>query len=279
MRFLKRTRHCLALLTFTVVGLIFGSAQLYWTLAVARLRKEEPSRVRRRVAEWQSTWGQFWYWCATVLGGLRVTYVFHPSFLEASSTEPYLWFGNHVGAHEVVINGHVMRTLRHDGVADYRPVAKAMIASLPIIGRAWGHTSGFMRRDGKKGDIDAVARLTETAVQDGAHILIYPEGTVLTEQFARERKWNRATMLDRIKHKGFRLTARGSGYKFMTSTMFYRDYDPWFLSDEGAVPPGNDLVIEYRVLPALPADGTDEDIGKMLIEEFRRKDAWLATVQ
>lgn len=265
MRYLRRLRSTVALLLFAVVGLTIGGIDLYGTILLGTLLRRGARERRKAVARWQSRWSGCWYLLCRHVGGMRITFAFDASVADAAG--PFIVIGNHFGAFDGLV---IDRVLRSVGQYDYRPVAKNAMKGVPVMGRVWREMGiAFVKRDHRKSDADAVTRLAEVAREDGANVIIFPEGTVLTRENAADGP---RTLLP-TKFGGFRRLVKAlPGYPILSLTLYWRDYDPYPLSDEGAVPPGTDLLVECRVLP--PPERA-EDAERVLREEWERKREWL----
>lgn len=263
--FVRRTRIIVACFAFAALFALFGFAGLLRILATSVVG----TRDRRvRIGRWQARWAGRWLSLCRSVGGVDVTYVLDPSFEEAvrNRREPFIVIANHFGAFDGLVMAEAMRLA---GCEDFRPVAKSQVRHVPVMGRAWLELGvAFVKRDHRLSDADAVTMLANVAREDGANVIIFPEGTVLT---ARTATAGARTILP-PKLGGFRrLTRALPGYRILSVTMYWADFAPYWLSDQGIVPPGARLVVHCRVLP--PPGPADAD--RVLLEEWRFKESWL----
>lgn len=263
-RSIRRVRVIVASVVFVLVLATFGFVGLYGRILAARAGRVAPTVRRRGIARWQARWARFWASCCRVVGGVRISYAFDASF--EGRRGPFIVIANHFGAFDGLIIADV---LRRAGNPDFRPVAKRQVDAIPIMGRAWRELgTAFVERDHRKDDADAVTSLAEVAREDAASVIIFPEGTVLTSATAVRG----ARTLLKPKLGGFRRLVRALPDRPVLSlTMYWRDFSPYRLSDAGIVPPGSDVLVECCVLE--PPGVADAD--RFLLEEWRRKEAWL----
>lgn len=268
--FIRRTRVIVASVTFIAILFAFGFIGLYANIALSRLRRDVPSSRRRRIGRWQARWARVWYACCRVVGGVRISYVFDRSVEDFRTKGPFIVISNHFGAFDGLIMADILRRVGHP---DFRPVAKRQVNSIPIMGRAWRELgTAFVERDHRKGDADAVSSLADVVREDQANVIIFPEGTVLSAATA---VCGARTLLP-PKLGGFRRLVRALPERSILSlTLYWRDFAPYWLSDQGFVPPGSDVLIECRILE--PPSAADAD--RTLLEEWRRKEAWLGQAE
>ena len=230
------------------------------------------TRDRRvRIGRWQARWAATWLALCRSVGGVRVSYVFDRSFEDAVRERqgPFIVISNHFGAFDGLVMAEAMRLA---GCEDFRPVAKSQVRHVPIMGRAWLELGvAFVKRDHRLSDADAVTMLANVAREDGANVIIFPEGTVLTGKTAAHG----ARTLLPPKLGGFRRLVRAlPEYRVLSVTMYWEDFAPHRLSDEGLVPPGSRLIAHCRVLP--PPGSADAD--RVLLDEWHHKEEWLRSV-
>lgn len=266
--FVRRTRVIVACFAFITLFALLGLFGLWRILATSA----PDTRERRiRIGRWQAGWASRWLSLCRVIGGVRVTYVLDPSFDDAvrRNNGPFIVIANHFGAFDGLVMAEAMRLA---GCDDFRAVAKRQVRYVPIMGRAWRELGvAFVKRDHRRSDADAVTALAEIAREDGANVIIFPEGTVLTEKTAVRG----ARTLLPPKLGGFRRLVRAlPGYHVLSVTMYWQDFAPHWLSDQGFVPPGTRLVAHCRVLP--PPGFADAD--RVLLDEWRQKEEWLRAV-
>lgn len=266
--FVRRTRVIVACFAFITLFAFLGLLGLWRILATS----VPVTRERRiRIGRWQAGWASRWLSLCRAIGGVRVTYVLDPSFYDAvrQRSGPFIVIANHYGAFDGLVMAEAMRLA---GCEDFRPVAKSQVRHVPIMGRAWLELGvAFVKRDHRISDADAVTMLANVAREDRANVIIFPEGTVLTGKTAT----NGARTLLPPKLGGFRRLVRAlPEYRVLSVTMYWEDFSPHWLSDQGFVPPGSRLVAHCRVLP--PPGPSDAD--RALLEEWRHKEEWLRTV-
>jgi 1-acyl-sn-glycerol-3-phosphate acyltransferase len=265
-RLIGRIRIIIASVAFIVVLAVFGSFGLYVRIAYGRLRGDAPSVRRRRIGSWQAAWARLWYLFCRVIGGVRITYEFDESMRSAIARGPFIIVSNHFGAFDGLVIAEILRRV---GCPDFRPVAKRQVNAIPIMGRVWKELgAAFVERDHRRSDADAVSVLADIAREDGASVIIFPEGTVLTA--AKAVRGARTLLPPKL--GGFRRLVRALPDRpILSLTMYWRDFAPYVMSDEGLVPPGRDVLVECRIVAPLAVSDAD----RALLEEWHRKESWL----
>lgn len=252
------------LLLFLFLLVIWGWTHLASLSLYARLRCKPRSWQRKAAARWQVFWARLGHFLCRTVGGMRIVYDGpHPSELPKGSG-PYIVIGNHFGVFEGIL---ITLLLAEAGTGDFRPVSKISVSKMPILGRAWKMLgAAFVVRDHRPEDIQAVATMAQQAEEDGANVLIFPEGTV----YHRDKLGDGYRHVLPPRHGGFRrMVGLLPERSVLCVTMRWHDFDPyWLLAGEGVVPPGSGVSMSWRVLPP-PGR---EDPGAYLDRVWRQVD-------
>lgn len=260
-----RARAVVALVLYVVSLLLFAVPHLYFIFAYCRVRGRSTRARRDLIARWQSFWGVAAYRLCSALGGIRGEFVVedHPYLAGKGG---FIVIANHYGAFDGPL---IAALLAGIGRHDFRAVAKQQVGKLPVVGRAWRELGvAFLARDHRKSDVDAVEGLAVLALDDGASVLIFPEGTV----FDPAKLCAPFTRILPPRGGGFRkLLQKMPGVPVLSVTIHWRDFSPGRLSVEGAIPPGHLVTVSARIIdPPSP-----DDAERVLLDEWRDKEKTL----
>lgn len=180
MAFYVKFRAYLTLAVSVIIIGLLAAPHLYLALAFSSVAKSRPALKRKRLAFWQMLWARVLSWAMSITLGMRARYLLHPDLRGRKSRGPFIIISNHRG----VMDGLVIPVLLSKiGVTDFRSVMKHEVSSMPVLGRCWRELGcAFVTRQGDPQDIEGVAKAAKLAKEDGASILIFPEGTRFRER-------------------------------------------------------------------------------------------------
>lgn len=178
MSIIGRVRGILAVAYFLVIVGFLAAPHFFLILAWHRLARfvgRADDRARRiRVAAWEVTWAN------AIFAGVRAILGFEVDFrlpLEPQGTpkRPLIVVSNHVSMLDMLL---IAALLSKTGRRDLRWIMAEERRRDPFI--PWACSKGgsvFVRRDGDPSARDEVDRCATLADEDGASIVIFPEGT------------------------------------------------------------------------------------------------------
>ncbi len=172
MSLLKRFRFFLALIVCLALLLIGAGIQLRWMALLDRLRGLGAAAHRDRVYAWSLRWADR---LMNVFGDIVDFGIAYRLPLRRDPPPPAIVVVNHRSTFDLLI---VYAALWRMGYRKVRSVAKAETVKVPVIGRTAREIgSAFVSRTRDPADLERVRRCALGAAEDGACVLIFPEGT------------------------------------------------------------------------------------------------------
>jgi hypothetical protein len=250
---------CTAAILVLVMGMIAGPL-LYGIIVWDGLTGVRGKAHRRRIAWWQYFCGEAAFLTVRVAMGIRVRYELPKDLSEHG---PFIIVANHLGGFDGFLVTHVLRKLGAN--VDLRAVGKREVAKYPFVGRAWRELKwGFVARDHRRDDYAVVERCARDADEDGANMLIFPEGTIF---MVHNRKDPYRYVLPPKSGGLTKLHEILPGRKVLNLTIAWETRRHGLALMEGGVPYGRRVLLTTEVVE-LPAD-----VREWLRAEWHRKDA------
>ncbi len=261
---MNRTRFILALGFFGVIFGLVAFPQLF-VVSVAYRALGFPAWLRRRrIANGTVYWGDLVFRVACRL--MRIT----PRFRLPETIPPrVIVIANHQSTFDVAVLAAI---LNRAGLTNTRWVVKAGLARAPVIGWMARETGCvFVNRKKDPNDLENMKRGAAQAREDGASVLLFPEGT----RFARRVRDSDFERLLPPKPGGFGRLTQSLDYPVLSITL---RWNPPLQIAEGktifqiADLVGKELFIDARVVSAETVSAD----SNWLANEWKRKDAILA---
>lgn len=162
-------------LTLTLFALVCVAApHMYAIILWDRIRRRDGFMRRDRVYRWYLWWAEVEWFVFSTLMRIETHYDIP---IQDHVPHPAVVIANHRSSVDVVL---IPILLRRMGFRKMTTVVKAEVKKIPVIGRtAKEIRSAFVTRSHDPEDLERIRVCAENARDDGACILIFPEGTVL----------------------------------------------------------------------------------------------------
>ena len=166
-------RGMLGHLYFGLLYLVAG-IHLYAVLVWNYLIGETPARARFAVSRWNSLWSKAMFLAIAKAMNCRVEL-----HLPAYFPRPLIVISNHRGLLDALLLPTILRAI---GLRNNRWIVKNTMRFDPVVGvssRAMGNAFVKRNRSDVIGDFETVRQFARAAREDGANVVLFPEGTRL----------------------------------------------------------------------------------------------------
>lgn len=257
----RRARLLLGALAFLLVGALLAAPHFYLLLLVSWLGGADRSLRRKRAARWFMRWGRRLFVVTAPVFGIRRR-IEMPKHPYARGSGPFIVVSNHFGAWDGFLLAELFAKLGRD---DLRAVAMAGARDIPVFGHAMREAGcAFVARSRDPRDVAWIELLAAKAKEDGASVVIFPEGRIFNGGVPGSG-W-RNVMPPKTRGLAALICALPD-YPVLSVTIRWRDFRPTAPPLDGALPPGTDVVVTAEVIGI----GCPE-VAAWLEEEWRRKD-------
>lgn len=257
----RRTRLLLGALAFLLVGALLAAPHFYLLLLVSRLVGADRPRRRKRAARWFMLWGRRLMAVMAPIVGIRRR-VDPPTHPYARGGGPFIVVSNHFGAWDGFLLAELFAKMGRD---DLRTVAMAGARDIPVFGHAMREAGcAFVARAKDPRDVGWIELLAAKAKEDGASVVIFPEGRIFNGGVPGSG-WRNVMP---PKTRGLAALIRAlPDYPVLSVTIRWRDFRPTAPPLDGILPPGTDVVVTAEIVGI-----NAPDVAAWLDEEWRRKD-------
>ncbi len=258
---IRRTRLFVAALVFLLLCLTVAVPHFYLLLLVSAVGGAERAVRRKRAARWFMTWGRILFRAMAPVAGIRYR-IEPPSHPYARGSGPFIVVSNHFGAWDGFVLAELFAKMGRD---DMRTVAMAGARSIPVFGHAMREAGcAFVARAKDPRDIGWIERLAALAKEDGASVIIFPEGRIFNGGVPGSG-WKNVMP---PKTRGLATLIRAlPDYPVLSVTVRWRDFRPTAPPLDGVLPPGTDVVVSSEVVGV-----RGSEVRAWLLEEWRHKD-------
>ncbi len=250
---------CLKLMLFGAVPCLF--LLILWD----KLLRVDRGTHRRRVAALCMIWSDWVLSAFCWLGRVRIEC--RPPARSGTHPSPAIVLVNHRSSFDQIMATAILRRLGH---GDVRIVSKREVMGMPVIGRyAREMGCAFVSRGRDPTDLDRIRRCALDAANDGACVMIFPEGTTYGDAVIHTRSSVEYRNVLPPRFGGVRALKRAlPDYPVLSMTVNWLDivdaYDIFRLHNML----GRKLIIEVEEVR-----GTDgKPVEEWLTEEWLRKD-------
>lgn len=260
----RRARVFLGMLTFLLVGALLAAPHFYLLLLLSVLGRADRSLRRKRAARWFMGWGRRFFSLLAPIIGIRWR-IEAPTHPYARGSGPFIVVSNHFGAWDGFLLAELFAMTGRD---DLRTVAMAGARVIPVFGHAMREAGcAFVARSKDPRDVGWIERMAATAKEDGASVVIFPEGRIFKGGL--DGSGWRHVMPPKTRGLSALVCALPD-YPVLSVTMRWRDFRPTKPPLDGILPPGFDVEVTSEVVGIGCAE-----VGAWLEAEWRRKERLL----